>query len=66
MNFITSLTSASFLRQIIHILNVFSDISGVMDHKDVEDKKQTRGLRRAFGAAGKKTLVCHLKVVCLR
>ena len=27
-------------------------VAGVMDHKDVEDKKQTRGLRRAFGAAG--------------
>ena len=27
-------------------------VTGVMDHKDVEDKKQTRGLRRAFGAAG--------------
>lgn len=24
-----------------------------MDHKDVDDKKQTRGLRRAFGAAGR-------------
>ena len=36
----------------MYAMHAFYTIVGVMDHKDVEDKKQTRGLRRAFGAAG--------------
>jgi len=35
-------------------------VSGVMDHKDSDDKKQTRGLRRPFGAAGLYNITSHI------
>ena len=46
----------------MYAMYVFYTIVGVMDHKDVEDKKQTRGLRRAFGAAGRYLIKLVLKV----
>jgi len=34
------------------------DFTGVMDPKDSEDKKQTRGLKRPFGVAGLFSVFC--------
>lgn len=45
--------------------------TGVMDPKDVDNKKQTQGIRRPFGVAGKfclwKFMVCdsYLSLSCI-